>query len=1046
MGRDPNEHSSAQVWTGCCDIALQKTKFSSAARATVQRRSEANMAKSDHLPTAMDPFSPVHQTDEGYSEDPLNPTSSQGPSTAISALRSPADLPSWLANNASALPTSIKTELTMVLLDQLPTSAIAEIVQRLNPRLYIDFIQYLPAEICLKVLGYLDPASLVSVMKTCRAWYDLSLDRKLWETLYYLEGWKAITSEIEAWEARVNASLNSSISHLNRLQDQGGRASKIRALDDDEDLEMTDNDRILPPVGNEVAFDNSIFGSPPMSSFPSNRAAALAEESSDAGGGSSSAKGKGVDRTSGFEDHVVRPKRKEPGGSPEPSLPPLVSLDDPGSLVRSRLWAWDLSSTRYRMNWKYLYNMRRRLESNWELGKYTTFQLPHPMHPEEGHQECVYTLQFDANYLVSGSRDQTMRIWNMHTRRLVREPLVGHRGSVLCLQFDASPEEDILVSGSSDSNVFIWKFSTGELIQKITKAHRESVLNVRFDTRILVTSSKDKTIKIFNRKPLRYGDLGYVMPDDPVIPVATNIKRYGFEPDLAQELPVKEPFTLIGRLEGHGAAVNAIQVRGRTIVSVSGDRHIKVWNWPDQVCTMTIPAHDKGIACVEFDERRIVSGSSDYEVCIFDAPTGLKVAQLRGHAHLVRTVQAGFGDLPYSKEQDEAEARAVDAEYFRAVEAGEVSHENDRRSRRTRRANAGSSRPTEIQAFGAKVPPGGGGGRKYGRIVSGSYDQSIIIWRRDKEGVWKPAHHLRQEEAALAAQRHMSSQPAPMSTPALGQTTSVPVHAATMARGSSSSSRPAGGQPHSLGYGASTLKASILARFGDVQRQVGLCMGLIDHVVPLGAAALQQALAEYPVMLAYHTYLQRAIEREPSPFARAQLRQAVTTALLSIQNGQSERQRRGPEPPAQQRLFANVLTAGPSNDGSNASEQQGGSGPMPVPPQPGYSTLDGWTGRILQPLGRAPAGPQPAGVSHTGQALPPPPPPPPTALGVANAQPIHHHPHIAAAEVAPARVFKLQFDARKIVCCSQAPVIVGWDFCNGDPALEEAARFFATVD
>ncbi|OAQ82169.1 F-box and WD domain-containingprotein [Purpureocillium lilacinum] len=1002
------------------------------------------MAKGDHPPPAMDPFSPVHQTDEGYSEDPLNPTSSQALSTAISALRSPADLPSWLANNASALPTSIKTELTMVLLDQLPTSAIAEIVQRLNPRLYIDFIQYLPAEICLKVLGYLDPASLVSVMKTCRAWYDLSLDRKLWETLYYLEGWKAITSEIEAWEARVNASLNSSIGHLNRLQDEGGRASKIRALDEDEDLEMTDNDRVLPSAGDGLAFGDSIFGSP-LSSFTSNKPATLAAEPSDAGGSFSSAKGKSVDRSFGSGDHVVRAKRKEPGGSPEPSLPPLVSLDDPGSLVRSTLWTWDLSSTRYRLNWKYLYNMRRRLESNWELGKYTTFQLPHPMHPEEGHQECVYTLQFDANYLVSGSRDQTMRIWNMHTRRLVREPLVGHRGSVLCLQFDAHPAEDILVSGSSDSNVFIWRFSTGELIQKITKAHRESVLNVRFDKRILVTSSKDKTIKIFNRRPLRYGDLGYVMPDDPINPVATNIKRYGFEPDLAQELPVKEPFTLIGRLEGHGAAVNAIQVRGKTIVSVSGDRHIKVWNWPDQVCTMTIPAHDKGIACVEFDERRIVSGSSDYEVCIFDAPTGLKVAQLRGHAHLVRTVQAGFGDLPYSKEQDEAEARAVDAEYFRAVEAGEVSHENDRRTRRSRRANAGSSRPTEIQAFGAKVPPGGGGGRKYGRIVSGSYDQSIIIWRRDKEGVWKPAHHLRQEEAALAAQRYMSLQLAP-STSAPGQG-SVPVHASAMTRVSSSSSRSAGGQPHSLGYGAGSLNATIHERRNEGQRPAGLYTGLIDHVVPLGAAALQQALADYPVMLAYHTYLQRAIEREPSPFVRAQLRQTVTTALLSVQNGQSERQRRGPQSSVQQRHIGNIPTAGPSGEGNNPSPEQGASGPMPGPPQPGYSSLDNWTGqvhRVPQLPDRVPVAPPTAGPSQAGQ--PPPPPPPPAAQGLANAQPIHHHPHIAAAENAPARVFKLQFDARKIVCCSQAPVIVGWDFCNGDPALEEAARFFATVD
>lgn len=68
------------------------------------------MNKGDRFPPAtMDPFSPVHQTDEGYSEDPLNPTLHQSLPAAASALRSPADLPSWLVSNASALPISVKT-------------------------------------------------------------------------------------------------------------------------------------------------------------------------------------------------------------------------------------------------------------------------------------------------------------------------------------------------------------------------------------------------------------------------------------------------------------------------------------------------------------------------------------------------------------------------------------------------------------------------------------------------------------------------------------------------------------------------------------------------------------------------------------------------------------------------------------------------------------------------------------------------------------------------------------------------------------------------
>lgn len=929
----------------------------------------------------------------------------------------------------------------MALLDQLPTSAIAEIVQRLNPRLYIDFIRHLPPEICLKILGYLDPASLVGVMQTCRAWYDLALDRKLWERLYYLEGWKAVQGEIDTWEAKINAGLNNSVGRLCRVHSAEGHTSKIRALNDDDDLEMTDNEHGPPPADNGTGV-SSIFGSP--------RPAPPADMDMD-GSGFASCKGKGVDRNLGFLDHVVRAKRKEPGGSPEPSLLPLLPADcSPGSVMPSTLWAWDANSSRYRTNWKYLYNMRRRLESNWELGKYTTFQLPHPLYPEEGHQECVYTLQFDANYLVSGSRDQTMRIWNMHTYRLVRAPLTGHQGSVLCLQFDADPAEDILVSGSSDSNIFIWKFSTGELVQKITKAHRESVLNVRFDKRILVTSSKDKTIKIFNRRPLRYGDLGYGMPDVEVDPVAMSVKRYGVEPDLAQELPVKKPYTMIGRLEGHGAAVNAIQVRGRTVVSVSGDRHIKIWNWPDQVCTRTIPAHDKGIACVEFDERRIVSGSSDYEVCIFDAPTGLKVAQLRGHAHLVRTVQAGFGDLPYSRE--EAEAKAVDAEYFRAVETGEISHDGEHRTRRSRRVNAGSSRPEEIQAFGTKVPPGGGGGRKYGRIVSGSYDQSIIIWRRDKEGVWKPAHHLRQEEAAAAAQRRMTASFGPSGTRPWASDTA-------RLQGGSSRSRETHPQGNAApgGAAAAVPPPAIRDAHGDSHSPASLYMTLIDQVVPLRAAALEQALASYPATLAYHTYLQATIEREPSQYVRLQLRQAVATALASSPNGQSARQRLGtvagsrPQGP-------NATSPGPSSAPTAAAagwpgsqDEAGSAGSsahhqlLPETSRPAYpagvSGQNGQTPTSTAAPVPVPAPAQPAYVPPAHQQ-----PPPPQTHGQDAHQPTHHHPHIAAAENAPARVFKLQFDARKIVCCSQAPVIVGWDFCNGEPELEETARFFATVD
>lgn len=884
-------------------------------------------------------------------------------------------------------------ELTYALLSELPTSSIASIVERLNPRLYIDFIQHLPAEICLKILGYLDPVSLVSVLRTCRLWYDLGLDRKLWERLYHLEGWKAIYPEIERCEAKINEHINASIGQLHRTpSEDDGPAAKVRGImNQDEDVDMMDGERTPGPKDSFTSA--SVFGSP-GSSFSSSRKAMPPMPEGDSF--NSASKGKGLDTSSSSNDSGS--KRKAPADESVISDLPMPTSRKPS--MRSSLWVWDVNASQYRINWKYLYNTRRALESNWDLGKYTTFVLPHPDFPDEGHQECVYTIQFDAKYLVSGSRDRTMRIWNTKTRRLARAPLIGHSGSVLCLQFDADPAEDIIVSGSSDSDVLIWKFSTGEILQKITKAHRESVLNVRFDKRILVTSSKDKTIKIFNRRPLRYGDLGYETGAGVVYPVGVPVKPYGYEPDLAQELPVRPPWSQIARLDGHGAAVNAIQVRDRTIVSVSGDRQIKIWDWPRQVCEKTIPAHEKGIACVEFDGRRIVSGSSDYEVGIFDAITGLKISSLRTHGNLVRTVQAGFADLPDSRFEDEREARVLDAEYTRAVAAGEIDPDAERRARQARRANNPNSRAVDVQTFGAKIPPGGGGGRKYGRIVSGSYDQTIIVWRRDKESVWKPAHFLRQEAAVEQAHQQVGDG---MARSPASQASSLTI-------------RPSRSHRSTQSVTATALHPTTAREAPTVDnRAASMYLTLIDQVVPAGVGSLQQALSVYPGLLRHHTHLQATIEREPSPFVRSQMRSAVTSALVNLQSGQASRQRAA----TQSSAMAPSLSAPGSTSASPqhhqvvaessvaASQAAGPSLSLPPAPMLGHA----------QPLTHTYHGP-----------------------------PRQHHPHLIAAENAPARVFKLQFDARKIVCCTQAPVIVGWDFCNGEADLEEVSRFFATVD
>jgi F-box and WD-40 domain protein 1/11 len=399
-----------------------------------------------------------------------------------------------------------------------------------------------------------------------------------------------------------------------------------------------------------------------------------------------------------------------------------------------------------KINWLHLYKQRKRLEENWTKGRYKQLQMPPRDYiEEECHRECVYSIQFWGKWLVSGSRDRTVRVWNIETQRLVYRPLVGHTKSVLCIQFDPRPAEDIIMTGSSDKSVIMWRFSTGEKIKEIAPAHHDSVLNLKFDERYLVTCSKDRLIKVWNRRELMPGDAEY-----PIVHRGSGASYPSYIIDTSElPSPITEaelakrhirslaPYTHLMTIAGHAAAVNAIQVSEDEIVSASGDRLVKIWNLRSGICKRTLVGHDKGIACVQFDGRRIISGSNDDSVRIYDHRSGAEVACMIGHTDLVRTIQAGFGDPPGAEEAMNLEALAVDNEFLDARRSDEAVGFGPRALRRAghHQNTAGSRDPRDIKALGAHIPPGGGGS-KWARIVSGSYDETVLVWKKDTNGTW----------------------------------------------------------------------------------------------------------------------------------------------------------------------------------------------------------------------------------------------------------------------------------------------------------------------
>ena len=208
-------------------------------------------------------------------------------------------------------------------------------------------------------------------------------------------------------------------------------------------------------------------------------------------------------------------------------------------------------------------------ESNWRSNDNRHQLLRINCHSESS--RGVYCLQYDDHKIVSGLRDNTIKIWDRNTLSMTKV-LTGHTGSVLCLQYD----DQIIISGSSDATVRVWDVNKGEVVNTLIH-HSEAVLHLRFNNGMMVTCSKDRSITVW----------------DIVSPKEITIRRV---------------------LVGHRAAVNVVDFDEKYIVSASGDRTIKVWNSSNCEFVRTLNGHKRGIACLQYRDRLVVSGSSDNSI------------------------------------------------------------------------------------------------------------------------------------------------------------------------------------------------------------------------------------------------------------------------------------------------------------------------------------------------------------------------------------------------------------------------------------------------
>ncbi|CAD8214733.1 unnamed protein product [Paramecium octaurelia] len=117
------------------------------------------------------------------------------------------------------------------------------------------------------------------------------------------------------------------------------------------------------------------------------------------------------------------------------------------------------------------------------------------------HTGDVYCLTFfkKSNSFLSGSYDQSIKIWERKTRTLqwtCQQNLDLHTSSIFCLIY--SRKEDLIISGSADNTIIFWGLDKQWMRKQVIKDHTNTVygLSLNESSNILVSTGRDNKILV----------------------------------------------------------------------------------------------------------------------------------------------------------------------------------------------------------------------------------------------------------------------------------------------------------------------------------------------------------------------------------------------------------------------------------------------------------------------------------------------------------------------------------------------------------------------
>ncbi|KAI8929342.1 WD40-repeat-containing domain protein [Entophlyctis helioformis] len=289
---------------------------------------------------------------------------------------------------------------------------------------------------------------------------------------------------------------------------------------------------------------------------------------------------------------------------------------------------------KYRRPWKEVYAERLIVERNWRSANYSVRDLT-------GHKDGIMTLYYDdcMSLLITGGYDHTLRAWNVQTGECLGI-MKGHTRCVRGVQFDDAK----IISCSMDRTLRIWSMRDFSCV-RVIEGHTDGVVCLHFTDKILASGSVDGAIRVHNLATCVTTTLhGHTDWINKVLILPCKRRILSCSDDMTMRLWDIETRQTLRTFSGHVAPVQSLQLilprhhiedieeEELKIVTGSLDHTVKIWDFKTGQTIRTLFGHVEGVWCVDADLLRVVSGSHDHTLKVWDIESGKCLYTIEGNS------------------------------------------------------------------------------------------------------------------------------------------------------------------------------------------------------------------------------------------------------------------------------------------------------------------------------------------------------------------------------------------------------------------------------